>query len=153
MYPRDKQESIDILIENLILHKQIPRASKSDILDRALRREQLMSTAVDCETAFPHVTIPGFFGVAASMGICPNGVAFGSENGEPTRFISLFITPEGLYDDYLAALTKLARRMIDPQVRKALLMCETPSQARDILEPCDDAIIDYATTPTQEVLA
>lgn len=100
-----------------------------------------MSTAVDFETAFPHVTLRGFFGVAASMGICPEGVAFDSERGQPTRFISLFVTPDGFYDDYLAALAKLAKRMIDANVRGALLSCETPSQARDILEPRQDNII------------
>lgn len=141
MKPSNKEEALDVLVENLIRHNQIPRSSKSEILDQALRREQRMSTAVDCETAFPHVMLRGFFGVAASMGIVPDGVAFGSEDGQPTRFIALFITPDGLYDDYLAALAKLAKRMIDHKVREALLSCETPSQARDILDPRQGDIV------------
>ncbi len=54
-----------------------------------------MSTAVDCDTAFPHVTLHGFFGVAASIIICPDGIDFGNEDNQPTRFIVLFVTLRG----------------------------------------------------------
>lgn len=133
--PQNKMEALDLLVENLIRHNQLPRSRKNDILDLALRREDLMTTAVDCDTAFPHVTLPGFFGMAASMIICPDGVDFGSDSGRLTHFIALFITSDGLYDEYLAALAKLAKRMINAEVRKALLACDTSAQALNVLEP------------------
>lgn len=133
--PRDKKHALSALIENLACHNQIPRSSVGDTLDRALRREAIMSTAVDCETAFPHVTLRGFFGVAASMAICPEGVAFDSPDGRPTRFLYLLVTPDGFCDDYLAILAMVARRMINPEVRQALLACRSPAHALDILEP------------------
>ncbi len=132
---RDKQDAISSLIQNLANHNQLPRAGQSDILDRALRREQSISTAVDCETAFPHVRLRGFFGLAAAMAICPDGVAFGSMDGQPTRFFYFMITPDGLCEDYLAALARISRRMIMPKIRAALLACKTPAQVLDILEP------------------
>lgn len=135
--PRDKKHAISSLIDNLALHNQIPRSSVSDILDRALQREALMSTAVDCETAFPHVMLPGFFGVVGSMAICPEGIAFDSPDGLPTRFLYLLVTPDNLCDEYLATLGMIARRMLCGDVRSALLRCQTPAQALDILEPCE----------------
>ena len=36
---------------------------------------------------------------------------------------------------YLATITKIARRMINPEVRQALLACHSPAQALDVLEP------------------
>lgn len=131
----DKKDAISGLIENLAHHNQLPRASMSDILDRALRREDVMPTAVDCETAFPHVTLGRFHGLAATMAVCPDGVAFGSMDGQPTRFLYLMVTPDALYDDYLTTLARIARRMILSKVRKALLTCKTSAQVLDILEP------------------
>lgn len=133
--PRDKKHALSALIENLACHNQVPRSSVGDMLDRALRREAIMSTAVDCETAFPHVTLRGFSGVAASMAICPEGVAFDSPDGRPTRFLYLLVTPDCFCDDYLAILAMVARRMINPEVRHALLACHSPAHALDILEP------------------
>ena len=135
MRVRNKEEAIAALIKNLVLHNQLACSSKTDILDRALRREEIMSTATDCETAFPHVMLKRFIGVVASMGICPDGVAFDSDKGRTTKFLYLLITPDGLCDEYLATLAKIARRMINPEVREALLACETSAHAMDILEP------------------
>jgi len=132
---RDKKHVLSALIENIALHNQIPRSSVADPLDRALRREAIMSTAVDCETAFPHVTLRGFFGVVGSMAICPDGVAFDSPDGRPTRFFYLLVTPDGLCDEYLATLAMIARRMVNPEVRRVLLACHSPAQALDALEP------------------
>ncbi|MCC6738281.1 MAG: PTS sugar transporter subunit IIA [Planctomycetia bacterium] len=130
-----KKHVLAAMITNLIHHNQLPLSSQNDILDRVLRREATMSTAVDCETAFPHVTLGGFFGVAATMAICPDGILFDSPDGRPTRFIYLLVTPDGFYEQYLATLAKIARRMINPEVRQALLACHSPAQALDVLEP------------------
>lgn len=135
MHFRDKKHALSALIENIALHNQIPRSSVADTLDRALRREAIMSTAVDCETAFPHVTLRGFRGVVGSMAVCPEGVAFDSPDGRPTRFLYLLVTPDGLCDEYLATLAMIARRMIRQDIRTALLRCQTPAQVLDILEP------------------
>lgn len=134
---RHKQEALSVLIKNLAHHNQLPGSCQSDILDRALRREKIMSTAVDCETAFPHVMLRGVFGVFGSMAVCPAGVDFGSSDGSPTRFLYLLITPHTFCEDYLAILSKIARRMVNPEIREALLACETPAQVLDILEPRD----------------
>jgi len=133
--PRDKTHAISALIENLAHHNQIAHSSVADTLDRALRREAIMSTAVDCDTAFPHVKLPGFLGVAGSMAICPEGVDFDSPDGLPTRFLYLLVTPDNLCDEYLATLGMIARRVLRRDVRDALLQCQTPAQALDILEP------------------
>jgi PTS system fructose-specific IIC component len=148
---RTKSEALECLVNNLIRHNQLPPSSKANILERALQREHVFSTAVDCETAFPRVMLPGFFGVAGTMGIFPEGIQFDSADGSPTRFLFLLVTSEGFCDEYLAILSKVSKRMIDPAVRKALLACETPAQAINVLEPCQAAPHKCAHLPGQEV--
>ena len=138
LHAHDKKHALTALIENLTQHNQLPQSSQTDTLDRALRREAIMSTAVNCATAFPHVKLRGFFGIAATMGICPDGVPFDSPDGQSTRFIYLLVTPDGFCEEHLALLAKIARRMIDPKVREALLPCRTPAQVLDILEPREE---------------
>lgn len=131
----NRQDAISSLIQNLVLHNQLPRSSQGDILERALGRETIMSTAVGGGTAFPHVKIPGFFGLAVALAICPEGVAFDSADGQLTRFIYLMVTPDGLCEDYLTTLGSIAKRMREAGVRESLLLCDTPTQVLDILEP------------------
>jgi mannitol/fructose-specific phosphotransferase system IIA component (Ntr-type) len=134
LHSRPKTVALECLVDNLIRHNQLPSASKEDMLERALQREQISSTAMDCETAFPHVALPEFFGVAGTMGIFPEGIDFGSADGTPTRFIFLLVTPEGFCDEYLSILSTISKRMLDPSVREALLVCKTAAEAIEILE-------------------
>ena len=135
MQSSSREEALNRLIYNLIDHNQLPPGSKDEILHRALYREAIQATAVDCETAFPHVTLPGFFGVAGSLGIFPDGVDFGGKDGSLSHFIFLMVTPEGFSDEYLTALAKIARRMVNEDVRRALLECKTSAEALNLLEP------------------
>ncbi len=147
---RDKNDALSSMIENLLRHNHIPNTSRFDLLERALRREAIMPTAMDCETAFPHIALNGFSGVTCCMAICPDGVDFGSPDGHLTRFICLLVTPDGFYDDYLATIALLARRMIRTEIRAGLLQCRTPLEALDILEPEDNSAPDSEAPPSAD---
>ncbi|MDF7806057.1 PTS sugar transporter subunit IIA [Pontiellaceae bacterium B12219] len=160
---RSKNQALESMVDNLIRHNQLPPTSQKDILTRALEREQISSTAVDCETAFPHVKLPGFFGVAGTLGIFPDGIDFGHTDGHLTRFVFLLVTPDGFCDEYLAFLSKISKRMLNSSVREALLRCKTAAEAVEILEPHEDfpyensALVknysDLKSVPQQESLA
>lgn len=138
-YPANKEEAIAELVESVVRENQVPPSSKQRLIDLAMERERAMPSAVDCLTAFPHIHLPGFRGVAGSMAICPNGVDFGSPDGSPSRFLFLLITSDGFCDEHLAIQSKIARRMVRPEVRAALLCSRTPAQILNVLEPLTDA--------------
>lgn len=140
LYPTDREAAIAALVDALVRHSQVPKSCKASVVRRALRRERISSTAVGLETAFPHVRLPGFHGVAGSMAICPDGVDFGAEDGSATRFVYLLISSEGFCDEHLATVAKIARRMIRPEVRAALLGCTMPSEVLGVLEPAGVAV-------------
>jgi len=136
--PRDKEEVIATLLDALVANNQVPQARRDNLLRRAVEREQILSTGVGCETAFPHITLPDFLGIVGCMGICPDGVDFGdigSGRGDITRFVFLLITPEDHYEEYLAVLARIAESLIRPSVRSKLLACNTPAEVLDVLEP------------------
>ena len=133
--PHSKEDAIATLVQTLVVHNQFPHTWRDLLLDRALARERLMSTGVGSETAFPHITIPHFIGVAGCMGILPHGVDFGGRRGRNTRFVFVLLTPKDFYDEYLAVLSQITERMVLPALRRELLACRTPADVLDVLDP------------------
>ncbi len=133
--PVDKREIVETLVNALVRHNQAPLSALPDLVERALRRERMMTTAVGCDAAFPHIRLPGFHGMAASMAICPEGMAYGAEDGSLTHFFFLFITSDGFCDEYLSVLGKIAHRMLRTGVREDLLKANSPAEVLDVLDP------------------
>ena len=102
-------------------------------IEAALARERLSSTAVGCQTALPHARLPRFDGVAAALAIAPGGIDFGAER-EPPRFVFLMLTSATSYGRYLGALARIARLMVNPERRQALLGAPTPAAVMTVLE-------------------
>lgn len=138
MEPRDKAEAIEALVDTLVRQNQVPHAWRDVLAERAISREAVMSTAVGCETAFPHITLRDFTGVIGCLGICPKGVLFDEEAGQPVKFVFLLVTPEDFYGEYLGVLAKIAELMVHPEVRERLLQCESPGQVLDVLDPLEE---------------
>lgn len=136
----DKQDVIRELVDTLVRHYQAPDSKRNLMIELAMRREKAMSTAIDCQTAFPHVKLPGFRGLACCLGIYPDGVAFDSSSEQLTHFVFLMVTNDGYCDEYLALLAKLAKMMVRDDIRKALLESSTPEQVLALLEPQQNAI-------------
>jgi len=136
---QDKMEAVACLLDTLVQRNQIPQPSRDALLARAAARETELSTAVGCETALPHIGIEGFSGVIGCLGIFPQGVAWGSPlsqgESEPVKFVFLLISSADYYGDLLAVLSKIARLMVLPGVRKDLLACSSSRDVLDILEP------------------
>ncbi len=143
---RGRQSTIEELVDSLVRHYQVPASERVIMVQQALRREHISTTAVDCESAFPHIRMPGFRGLACSMGISPDGISFGGDYGALTRFVFLMVTGDGYCDDYLNALSLIARRMIRPDVRRKLLDCRTPEAVLNVLEPSAVPSLEVAET-------
>lgn len=133
LHPRSREDLIEQLVDVLVDERQLPRIWRNNVLAKALKREQILPTAVGCETAFPHVTIPGYSGIIGCCGICPDGVNFGDPSLPPVRFVFLMVTPGEDYQDYLAIIAQLARRMSRESVRTSILKCRTPGEVQKIL--------------------
>lgn len=133
MAPRDKREALAMLVNVLVEHGQVPRPWADAVLESAVAREGVLSTAMDCETALPHVALPDFTGMIGCFGICPKGVAFGEADGPLTRFIFLLVTPARAYGEYLNVLAMIARLVMAPETRQRLLACRSAAEVSAIL--------------------
>ena len=131
-----KEAAIGQLLDCLIRNDQIPENWRERLLQQALAREQVCSTAVGSETAFPHITMPVQGGLAGCLGIFPSGIDFAANDGTACKFVFLFITPDAFYSDYLDLLAHISSKMVHSPVRQLLLNCRTAFEVLDVLEPC-----------------
>ena len=115
---RTKREVIAELVELLESGHGID--SHGEILDRVIRREAMMTTGIGNGVAIPHGKARAVDRMIAACAICPEGVDFESEDGQPVQLFVLFVSPETATTQHVRALANLSRLLKEESVRRSL---------------------------------
>jgi len=94
------------------------------LVERALKREAILSTAVDHLIAFPHVRSIEGGSLTFSLGISKKGIKFSGSDGDDktlTRMIFFIVIPTAASAFYLKLLAGLTEALVKPETRKAIL--------------------------------
>lgn len=128
MIPRleseDKDGAIRELAYKMEAEKFVDKADK--LIEEALRREALVSTAFEHGLAFPHVRGVEGGGLALALGISQKGVIFGRPDGSLTKIVFFMVIPTAASSFYLKLIAGLAETFSKPENRKALLAEKDP---------------------------
>lgn len=116
-----KQSAIEELLDRLLAEEALPVHARGEMLDAVLKRERRLSTGLQHGIAIPHGTTPHVTHEVAGLGIFPEGVPFESVDGSLTQIVILLITPEDLRHRHVTNLAMLARQLLQPALRCALL--------------------------------
>ena len=100
--------------------------NEKHLLEAALKREALFSTAVEHGLAFPHVRGVEGGGLALALGISRKGIDFGGSAKGKTRIIFLIAIPAAASAFYLKLLAGLTQTFMKPDARKELQSQKTP---------------------------
>ena len=107
---------------------------RADILvDEALRREAILSTAVEHGLAFPHVRGVEGGGLTLALGISPKGVSFTNHSRKLTHIVFFLVIPTAASAFYLKLLAGLTETFMDPEARKKLMKEDDPDKLWKIL--------------------
>ena len=98
------------------------------LLDMALQREAIISTAVDNGIAFPHVRGVEGGGLSLVVGISRNGVKFGGPGRTLTRIFFFSAIPTATSAFYLKLISGLAQTFRDKETRDLLLAAKTEEE-------------------------
>ena len=96
--------------------------------EEALRRETIMTTAVDHGLAFPHVRGVEGGGLTLALGISRKGVRFSPGAKQLSRLIFLMVIPMAASAFYLKLLSGLTQSLREEDAREALLKPKTPEE-------------------------
>jgi mannitol/fructose-specific phosphotransferase system IIA component (Ntr-type)/uncharacterized C2H2 Zn-finger protein len=98
------------------------------VSDLSLRREAIVSTAVEHGLAFPHVRDVEGGGLTFALGLKEKGVDFGAPDGKLSKIFFFIVIPTAATAFYLRLLAGLVRTFESTDARKALHECEKPEQ-------------------------
>jgi len=96
--------------------------------DLAMQREAIVSTAVDCGLAFPHVRGVEGGGLTMLIGVHKKGIKFGGPGRSLTRLFFFMVIPTSTSAFYLKLLSGLARIFREPEARNAMLSAKTEQE-------------------------
>jgi mannitol/fructose-specific phosphotransferase system IIA component (Ntr-type) len=96
------------------------------VTELALRREAIVSTAVEHGLAFPHVRDVEGGGLTFAVGMKERGIAFGAHEDHLSKIFFFIVIPTPATAFYLRLLAGLVRTFESTDARKSLLDCDTP---------------------------
>jgi mannitol/fructose-specific phosphotransferase system IIA component (Ntr-type) len=99
---------------------------KEDLLiEEALGREAVLSTAVDHGLAFPHVRGVEGGGLTLALGLSTKGIKFDSKSSELTHIIFFLVIPTAASAFYLKLLAGLTETFMDDDNRQLMMDAKT----------------------------
>jgi PTS system nitrogen regulatory IIA component len=96
------------------------------VTEHALRREAMVSTAIEHGLAFPHVRDVEGGGLTLAVGLREKGIDFGAADGHLSKIFFFAVIPTPATAFYLRLLAGLVRSFESTEARKALLDCDDP---------------------------
>ncbi len=111
------------------------------LLEEALKREAIVSTAVDHGLAFPHVRGVEGGGLTMALGLSRKGVKFSPGTRALTRIIFFMVIPTAASAFYLKLLSGLNQSFQKEEAREKLFEAETPEQLWKLLFKATKATI------------
>ena len=103
------------------------------LLDLALQREAIVSTAVDNGLAFPHVRGVEGGGLSMAVGISKKGIKFGGPGRSLTRIFFFVVIPTATSAFYLKLISGISRTFRDKEARDALLESKSENDLWKVL--------------------
>ncbi len=97
----------------------------AQLLDMALQREAIISTAVDNGLAFPHVRGVEGGGLSMVVGIHKKGIKFGGPGRTLTRIFFFVVIPTATSAFYLKLISGLSRTFREKEASEALLAADS----------------------------
>jgi len=104
------------------------------MLQIALGREAIISTAVDHGIAFPHARGVEGGGLTLALGIHRKGIRFNPESSRLTRIFFFMAIPTAASAFYLKLIAGLSEALSDKENREKLMTAQTPEALWDILQ-------------------
>lgn len=98
------------------------------LIDHALDRESLFSTAVEHGLAFPHVRGVEGGGLTLAVGLHKKGVKFGAPKGRLSRIFFFMVIPTAASSFYLKLLSGLTETFMSKDARDQMLSSKTDDE-------------------------
>ncbi len=90
------------------------------LLQGLLEREGVGSTALGQGVAVPHCRFHGSSKLLVAIGLCPQGVDFGAEDGQPVKVFFVVVSPNNAAVEHLKCLAAISKWVKNDQMTRLL---------------------------------
>ena len=126
-----KKDALVALAQNLADAPQIK--NKKELTTEILKREELMSTAIGCGIAIPHVRLSSVTDLVVSVGISRKDIVdFHPLDDEPVRLIFMIAAASNQHTYYLQTLSWFSSKLKNKALRESLLNAKTPEEVYNL---------------------
>jgi mannitol/fructose-specific phosphotransferase system IIA component (Ntr-type) len=132
-----KEVAIEQLLDCLLAEGAVPSDAREELLEAIMARERRLSTGLEAGIAIPHGTTSRVEREVAALGVFPEGVHFEAVDNSITRIVILLITPLRKRHRHVTNLACIARQLLRPEVRGALLSATTADEAVEAIKKQD----------------
>lgn len=136
---RDRISAIEELVNNFFITHKV-NFSKTDVIDRLIKREKAFSTAIGHGFAIPHARIDNISKPIVIIGKSEEGIYFNSPDNKPVHFVFLIITPYNEPSLQLNILSKISKLISNVLLRKKLLKANNIEQIINVFTIFEDSI-------------
>lgn len=131
----DKESKVEVLnslIDSLI---GLPGLKSSAALSKAIfAREELMSTGVGLNTAFPHCRLNTIDSIYVSIGVTKKPLTdYESLDGKPVQIVIMIIAGRNKHTEYISILSLFSKYLKDETLRKQIYNAESDKELYSIL--------------------
>ena len=127
-----KKDALLALADNLAASPQVK--NRQELATEILKREELMSTAIGCGIAIPHVRLSSITDLVVSVGISRTDIVdFSPMDDEPIRLIFMIGAAYNQHAYYLQTLSWFSTRLKNRELRDALLKAQTEQEVCKLL--------------------
>lgn len=131
MEAKDRDGVIEELATRLETEGFVDKAAP--LIESALRREALFSTAVDHGMAFPHVRGVEGGALTLAVGVSSKGIRFDGPAGALTKIFFFMVIPTAASSFYLKLLAGLTGTFLDVEARQAILASKDDAEMWKLL--------------------
>jgi len=127
-----KKDVLLALAENLAATPQVKNSK--ELSEEILKREDLMSTAIGCGIAIPHVRLSSVTDLVVSVGISRTDIVdFYPMDDEPVRLVFMIAAAGNQHAYYLQTLSWFSNRLKNKDLRDSLLKAKTEQEVYEML--------------------
>lgn len=106
-------------------------------LSLVMQREKIETTAVGHGVAIPHAHGDCVKSLVIGVGVSPQGIDFGAMDGEPVRIIVMVASPVRHFQDYLKAVSRVARLLNQEDCRQRILNAQSVAEVIEVFKQID----------------
>jgi len=137
---KNKKTTVSLILDHLIAKGRIAKKDKKSIARAIFRREDMGSTAIGNQIAFPHARVNSVKDIIICLGISQEGVDFDSLDQEPVSIVALLVSNQSEAGLHLKMLAFLARMLRDKYLVQSLKKAKTESEVIALLRQQQQAI-------------